>query len=432
MSRRRWLVGAALLTAAVAVACGGDDDDADAVADVTTATPAATATATAAPAAAAAPTAATPTAAKVDLSDITRPLSRLEAGWVERASQRYAGTDFSIRKIDLTEIVRVIPPDAIPAIRSPLFVSLPAGNEWLDDLEPVIALEVNGDARAYPLQILMWHEIVIDSIGEVPMIVTFCPLCNTAITFDRRVNGEPRTFITSGALRRSDLIMLDLETESFWQQITGEAIVGTDTGQRLKFLPSQIVSWADFKQTFPDAVVLSRETGFNSDYGVNVYFGYDRIGSDTAFLVDEFDDDRLDLKERVLAVEIDGDTVAFPFSELSVHVVLEAEVAGTAVVAFWQSGTFSALDRTFIVGSANVGSAGAFVPVVDGERLSFEARDGEIVDTRTESVWNVLGRAISGPLEGTSLEPVIHANHFWFAWSVFQPDTRIIRGGAES
>ncbi len=419
MSRRSWLVGAALLTAAVAVACSADDDDEDAVAGVATATPTATATATATP------------GARLDLSDITRPLSDEEATWVRLASGRYAGTDFSIRSIDLTEIVRVLAPDSIPAIRSPSFVSVSAGNEWLDDLEPVIALEVNGDARAYPLQILTWHEIVIDTIGDVPVIVTFCPLCNTAITFDRRVNGEPRTFVTSGALRRSDLIMLDLETESFWQQISGEAIVGTDTGQRLVFLPSQIVSWAEFKQTFPDATVLSRETGYVRNYGVNPYPGYDRIGSSTLFRVDEFDDDRLELKERVLAVEIDGDTVAFPFSELSVHVVLEAEVAGAPVVAFWQPDTLSALDETFIIGSANVGSAGAFVPVVDGERLSFEARDGEIVDTQTGSVWNVLGRAISGPLEGTSLEPVIHANHFWFAWSVFQPDTRIIRGGAE-
>ena len=424
MSRRSWVVGAALLTAAVAVACGGDDDDTNAVAGVATATPTAAATA----AATQSPDTA---AATVNLSDITRPLSSEEARWVDGATERYPVTDFSIRNVDLTEILRVIPPDAIRAIRQPLFVSLSAGSEWLDDLEPVIALEVNGDARAYPLQILTWHEIVIDTIGDVPVIVTFCPLCNTAITFDRRVNGEPRTFVTSGSLRRSDLIMLDLETASFWQQITGEAIVGTDTGQRLVFLPSQIVSWAEFKQTFPDATVLSRETGFSRNYGTNPYPGYDRIGSDTLFRVEEFNDDRLDLKERVLAVEIDGDTVAFPFSELSVHVVLEAAVAGAPVVAFWQPDTFSALDKSFIVGSANVGSAGAFVPVVDGERLSFEARDGEIVDTRTGSVWNVLGRAISGPLEGTALEPVIHANHFWFAWSVFQPDTRVIRGGAE-
>ncbi len=429
MSRRSWLVGAALLAAAVAVACSGDDDDADVVAAVATATP--TATATQSPDTAVSVPAATPTAPNVDLSDITRPLSSDEARWIDRINHRYPGTDFSIRNVDLTEIVGVIPPDSIRAIREPSFVSLSAGSEWLDDQEPVIALEINGEARAYPLQIMVWHEIVIDTVGDVPVIVTFCPLCNTAITFDSRVNGELRTFVTSGALRRSDLIMLDLETESFWQQITGEAIVGTDTGQRLVFLPSQIVSWAEFRQTFPDATVLSRDTGYSRNYGSNPYPGYDRIGSSLLFRVKEFDDDRVHLKERVLAVEIDGDTVAFPFSELSMHVVLEAEVAGAPVVAFWQPDTLSALDKSFIVGSANVGSAGAFVPVVDGERLSFEARDGEIVDTQTGSVWNVLGRATSGPLEGTSLEPVIHANHFWFAWAVFKPDTRIIRAGAE-
>lgn len=337
-------------------------------------------------------------------------------------------TDFSRTSVDLDEIMSGGPPkDGIPSIDSPIFISQAEASEVLDPQSPVIALRVNGEVRAYPLGILIWHEIVNDEIGGVPVAVTFCPLCNTAITFDRRVDGVAREFGVSGLLRFSDLVMFDRTNESFWQQITGEAIVGVDTGKRLTMLPSQIVSWAEFQEAHPDAVVLSRETGYLRSYGDNPYAGYDRIGSGTYFPVGEYDD-QLDGKERVLTVEIDGDAVAFPFGALSTQVVMETEVAGQPVVAFWQSGAVSALDRSFIIGSRNIGSAGAFSPFLDGERLTFEARNGAIVDTNTGSVWSVLGRATSGELEGAELEPVISANHFWFSWAVFRPETRVITG----
>ena len=413
--RRRWVVAAALLTAAVAAACGSGDDgnDGNDGDDGAAAQPA--------------PSAAEET---VDLSDIHRPLTAREEGRASLFRREFKLTDFTTRNIDLDELLSGGPgKDGIPAIDEPQFVTAQEGDEFLDRDEPVIALEVNGEARAYPLQILIWHEIANDTVGGVPVTVTFCPLCNTAITFDRRIDGEVRTFGVSGLLRESDLVMYDRTNESLWQQITGEAIVGVDTGKRLTFIASQIVSWGEFRETFPDALVLSRDTGHSRSYGQNPYFGYDRIGSATIFPVDEFDEERLDGKERVLTVEIDGDAIAFPFSELSVHVVLDADIAGQPVVAFWQPGALSSLDEALIIGSRNVGAAGAFSPFLDGERLTFEARDQEIVDAETGSVWNVLGRAVSGPLEGTALEPVVSANHFWFSWAIFQPDTRVIRAG---
>ena len=407
MSRRGWLVGAALLVSAIAVACGSSGDGDARTSTSTSAVPAST----------------------PDLSDVNRPLTSREQDVARSLSRSFPITDFGIRSIDLTELISGGPgKDGIPAINQPLFVTQAEAAEWLADEEPVIALEINGEARAYPIQILIWHEIVNDSLGGVPVTVTFCPLCNTAITFDRRIYGEVTTFGVSGLLRRNDLIMFDRTRESLWQQITGEAIVGVDTTKRLTFLPSSIVSWRDFRATFPDAPVLSRETGVSRNYGTNPYRGYDRIGSDTIFRNDEFQDGELDAKERVVAVEIDGEAIAFPFSELSKFMVLDADVAGQPVVALWQSDTLSPFDDSFIVGGRNIGAAAAFSPLVNGERLTFEARDGQIVDTTTGSVWNVLGRAISGPMEGTALEPVLHANHFWFAWSVFQPETRVIQG----
>ena len=413
---RNWLAGALLVGAALVVACGGSDSDGDAAA------PAAGAGSPSAGSPAPAPT-----PAPVDLSDIHRPLTGPEQD-VERALIFGFATDFKVRSIDLTELLRGGPSKGgIPSIDEPRFVPPEEADGFLGADEPVIALEIEGEARAYPLQILMWHEIVNDTVGGVPVAVTFCPLCNTAIVFDRRVDGAVRSFGVSGLLRQSDLVMYDRTNESLWQQITGEAIVGVDTGTQLRFISAQIVAWRDFKATFPGAVSLSQDTGFERNYGRNPYSGYDRVGSGTYFPTD-FDDERLDGKERVLTVAIDGDAVAFPFSELSRHVVMETEVAGQSVGAFWQPGAVSGLDAAFIIGSRNIGAAGAFSPFVDGERLTFEARGEQIVDAQTGSVWNVLGRAVSGPLEGTALEPIISGNHFWFSWAVFQPETRVIRG----
>ena len=186
-------------------------------------------------------------------------------------------TDFSRHTVSYDEITSGGPPrDGIPPIDSPSFVSPDSAEEWLADKEPVIALEVNGDSRAYPLQILTWHEIVNDEVGGVPVTVTFCPLCNSALVFDRRLDGVVYDFGTSGNLRHSDLIMWDRQTESWWQQLTGEGIVGELAGRMLTFLPAPLVSFEDFRAASPDGKVLSRDTGHSQPYGSNPYAGYDR------------------------------------------------------------------------------------------------------------------------------------------------------------
>ena len=425
---QRRTIAALLLLAAAALlaACGSDSQPEPAPA---TGTPVATAqaspTVTAEPTPSPAP--ATPTPAASPTLTPTPPGQEFEDDEVDTArslERNFPKIDLSRRAVSLAEIRSVIPRDAIPAIDEPRFLGLDEASEWLAPEAPVIAFERNGEARAYPLEILTWHEIVNDVVGGEPVIVTYCPLCNSAIAFSRLVDGEERTFGVSGTLRRSDLIMYDRETETLWQQLTGEAIVGHDTGTVLDFLPAQLVSFEEFAAAFTDGMVLSRETGYGRNYGANPYPLYDGT-SRTFFPVGEFSD-QLSAKERVLALEIAGETAAFPFSALSELVVIEAEVGGEPVVAFWQPGQVSALDAAFIIGSANVGSAGAFSPFLDGERLRFESRDGAITDVGTGSTWDVLGRAVEGPLAGSQLTPLVSGNHFWFAWAVFQPETRVI------
>ncbi len=345
-------------------------------------------------------------------------------------------TDFARHSVLLTEITPGGPPrDGIPPIDDPRFVSVEEAGSWLKPWEPVIHLSVGGEARAYPLQILIWHEIVNDTLGGVPVAVTFCPLCNTAIAFDRRVGNRTLDFGTTGNLRKSDLVMWDRQTESWWQQVTGEAIVGELTGHNLRVLPATIVGWQEFRAGFPEGRVLSRETGFSRAYGTNPYVGYDDVNS-PPFLYESQTDGRLPPKERVVTVSLGGEDVAYPFSVLRERRVIADMVGGEQIVVFYVPGTNSALDKSSIGESRDVGSAAVYSPWVDGSELSFHWRNGAFLDDQTGTRWMILGMAEAGPLDGKQLEPVAHANHFWFAWAAFEPNTRIYSarsaGGDES
>jgi hypothetical protein len=191
-------------------------------------------------------------------------------------------TDFSKHSADFDDIMSGGPPkDGIPSIDDPKFVSLAQINGMVES-EPVIGLKIGGEAKAYPLRILIWHEIVNDTLGGVPVSVTYCPLCNSAIVFDRRLDGRVLDFGTTGKLRNSDLVMYDRQTESWWQQFLGEGIVGETTGKRLKMLPTRVESLARFRARYPDGKVQIPTNPGMRAYGVNPYVGYD--GSAWPFL----------------------------------------------------------------------------------------------------------------------------------------------------
>ena len=340
-------------------------------------------------------------------------------------------TDFSRFSVPYSDIKRGGPPrDGIPPVDDPVFEPVSDASSYLSDYEPVLSVELDGEARAYPLSILVWHEIVNDEVGGIPITVTYCPLCNTAIVFDRRVGADKRVldFGTSGNLRNSDLIMWDRQTESWWQQITAEAIVGEYTGATLDFLPATLVSWQDFKNAFPEGDVLSRDTGFTRDYSRPPYAGYDS-GGGRPFLFSGELDDRLPVMERVVGLNMGDTAVAYPFMLFESSPVINDSIEGTDIAIFFAPGTLSVFKG--VMGSENpvVGSTGVYDPNLDGRKLTFKSHDGLIVDDQTGSEWNIFGEATDGPLKGSVLSPVIHANHFWFAWRVFNPDTLIKRPG---
>ena len=335
-------------------------------------------------------------------------------------------TDFSKRSVPLSEIVSGGPPrDGIPAIDRPRFESVREANRWLEDRDPVMIVEHGSEVKAYPLAILIWHEIVNDMVGGLPVSVTFCPLCNTALVFDRNVGRRVLDFGTTGRLRHSDLVMYDRQTETWWQQATGDGIFGELTGTKLRFVPQTTLAWKTARTTYPRMRVLSRETGHQRDYGRNPYVGYD--DRSTTPIRDFFrrdTDPRLRVMERVVAVEL-GDGWAASFESLSKERVANALVAGVPLTVFWQQGVASALDRADISQGRDVGQTAVFDRRVDGRILTFGAAGAGFQDRETRSRWDMAGRAVSGPLRGERLRAIPHGNHFWFAWVVFRPDTAL-------
>jgi hypothetical protein len=283
-------------------------------------------------------------------------------------------TDFCRHLVPLSQFRSGGPgKDGIPALDHPRFAPASSVN-WLAPREPVIELGVGREVRAYPLQILVWHEIANDRVGGVPVAVTFCPLCNTAIAFDRRVEGRTLSFGTTGNLRNSDLVMYDRQTESWWQQFGGEALAGRYTGTKLRQLPARIVAWRDFERQHPHGLVLTRKTGFSRPYGENPYSGYDDISSPPFFGAAHADDKRLQPKERVVFIDRGSDAAVVPFSVLKQRRTVRVSVGGHSLVVRWRGGVASALDSGSISRGRDVGAASVTEngkPVVFDEPFCF-------------------------------------------------------------
>ncbi len=288
-------------------------------------------------------------------------------------------TDFSRHSISYDEVLSGGPPrDGIPAIDHPKFAAI-ADVIDLAPQEPLISIQINGDARAYPLRIMIWHEIVNDTVGGTPITVTWCPLCNSAIIFDRRVSGQVLSFGTTGKLRHSDLIMYDRQTESWWQQFLGEGIVGGYTGTMLHALPSRVESVARFKARFPSGRILVAPADVGRPYGQNPYAGYDT--SATPVLYRGNYTGKIPPLARVVVI---GDD-AWPLENL----MKRRRIESGDLVLVWEPGQASPLDA----GSIEAGRE--------------------------------IGNVIAQRRRGAALEDVVYDVSFAFAFHAFRPQGRL-------
>ncbi len=261
-------------------------------------------------------------------------------------------TDFDKTAVDLARIKSGGPArDGIPSIENPVFEFVPDHVDLADN-EPIVGLTIDGDARAYPLRILTWHEIVNDVVGGVPVAVTYCPLCNSAPVFERTVDGRVLEFGVSGKLKDSNLIMYDRQTETWWQQFTGDAIVGEMVGERLAFVPARLQSYGEFAAENPNGRVLVPQNRGMRAYGINPYVSYD---TSRPFLYDGQLPEHIDPMERVVIVPRgDDDPVLVRMAHISDSDMEGIETHG--LVFTWNAGQASALDTRRIDQGRDVGT----------------------------------------------------------------------------
>ena len=286
--------------------------------------------------------------------------------------------------------------DGIPSIDEPKFVN---ANEatFLDDDEQVIGININGVVKAYPLSILVWHEIVNDEVNGLPIAVTYCPLCFTSMVFERVIDGNVVEFGVSGKLYNSNLVMYDRLSDTLWSQGLGMGISGKYAGYQLTKIPFDIAEWKDWKKVYPNTLVLSQDTGALRPYGVDPYGDY-YVRDDILFPLDHRDD-RLKPKRLVYGI----DNKAYTFDAIAREKIINDDILIVSV-----NGLTRAFDRD-----------------VNGKRLEFML-DGNIIrDKETGSIWDIDGRAVEGTMKGKNLERLVLEPSFWFSWASFHKDTII-------
>lgn len=298
--------------------------------------------------------------------------------------------------------------DCIPSIDNPDFESREEADEWMRSEDLVIGLEVENESKAYPLRILNKHEIVNDRVAGEPVVVTYCPLCRSGVTYSREVNGEILEFGVSGKLRNANLIMYDRGTETYWSQIGGNAIIGPRTPQELQLKFSSITEWKDWKKGHPDTEVLSRKTGIYpvSSYDSNPYSGYaQREG--VGFDVQEVDG-RLRSKELVHGISIENGSKAYPETAIENERVIQDSVNGEPIIIFKRP---------------DDGSVTAYSRKINGETLEFTLQEDALVDQNGDR-WSFNGEKIG---EEEELRNIVPRGFYWFAWSKFHPETKVYK-----
>ncbi|MBW3578568.1 MAG: DUF3179 domain-containing protein [Actinobacteria bacterium] len=307
------------------------------------------------------------------------------------------------------------PPDGIPPIDDPVYVS--AGDaDFLDDADVVFGHVVDGEPRAYPQLVLVWHEIVNDHDSRGPISVTYCPLTGSVVGF--RPHAGIDELGTSGNLVNSNLLMYDRAHESNWPQILGQAIDGPRRGDELEEFPVEWTTWGRWREAHPDTAVLSTETGYLRDYGSDPYGSYNPLGgyyeaeSRRLFPV-MHEDERFPAKEVFFGAKVGDGRLAVRKSLVRDRRVVAASAPDGPVIFLYDP----ALD-----------TGRAFLAQVDGQRLDLspDSRDGTYLDATAGTRWNARGEAVDGPLAGRMLQRVLAYDVMWFSWVAFFPHTDVV------
>lgn len=308
------------------------------------------------------------------------------------------------------------PKDGIPPIDNPKYISIADSSDFLNDQNVVFVFEQTNPPKIFPQKILVWHEIVNDKVDGKNISISYCPLTGSAIGFNGKVEGSSTTFGTSGKLLNSNLVMYDRKTESYWPQILGQAVKGKSVGEKLEMLPVIWTTWELAKERYPNALVLSKDTGYIRQYGRDPYGSYadqkSYYYSGGPIFPVIHENKRLPPKEVVIGIIDEESQLAITKKFVKENAVINEKVGETPIVAIYDKD----LDAVRVYKSIN-----------KSEALSFYLNNGYIYDKETNSKWNTQGKAIEGKLKGASLEWVPSFDVMWFAWAAFYPDTKLVQ-----
>jgi len=298
------------------------------------------------------------------------------------------------------------PKDGIPSIDNPVFAEI-SDSQFMSDSDTVIGLEINGEAKAYPIFILVWHEIINDGVGGTPVAITYCPLCYTNQVFERIINGEEVEFGTSGKLYNSNLLMYDRLTESYWSQALGIAVKGELTGYQLNLIPFDVITWGDWIKLHPGTMVLTTDTGYIRSYATDPYGDY--YTEPRIFFPVEHSDDRMHPKEIIIGFNQNNIYKAYKQNDIESNIIINDFIGDTPLMLV---SLYSENSR-------------AFERTINDVILDFEYADGKILDLQTNSEWNYDGLSTSGKYQGMQLERMPIEPGFWFEWFAFHPQTLV-------
>ena len=296
--------------------------------------------------------------------------------------------------------------------------------DYIDPQDPVFGMAINGDARAYPLRIMDWHEMANDVIGGVPVSIAYCTLCGAAVAYDGRgSDGVTYDFGSSGFLYRSNKLMYDRQTYTLWNQLTGEPVLGelAATDVQLDLLPIVLTTWEQWQMQHPDTTVLAEDTGFNRDYSPGAAYGGYFSAEQTMFPVPQRSD-TLGTKQQIYALTIDGLPRAYPIDIVAEEQVINDTLSETNVVVIGTRGT---VDVSRVWTDSVWYSAGSEIRVFDrGEHQFAPTDDPMIVVDETGAEWQVTEEALIGP-DGEVAERIAGHLAYWFGWYAFFPNTTV-------
>jgi hypothetical protein len=315
--------------------------------------------------------------------------------------------------------------EGIPALDQPAHVAA-GGAGWLGPGEPVVGVAAGGSARAYPLRILDWHELVNDTLGGVPLSLTYCALCGSAIAYATRTeSGEPHRFVTSGLLHRSNKLMLDRGTGTLWNQLTGRPVLGplAADGRELALLPAVVTSWDAWRQRHPDTSVLSLDTGHERPYLPGMPYGGYFQSPQKMFPALERRRE-LPTKEQVFGLLREGVAKAWPLRKLVDARVTNDAIGETRIVLVALEGRLRVAGRSREAGRIEYDAGGAVRAYQRGAGQFSLAADGASLRDASGSVWRIDEEALVGP--GGSEAPRLPGTlAYWFAWQAFHPETLV-------